>query len=180
MKNRVYMAQSLDGFIAGPNGELDWLAAIDNPEGSDLGFAEFMASVDALLMGRNTFEVVAAFDAWPYDKPVFVASNSLKQLPEGFAGKAELICGSATEMLSALHAKGYYNIYLDGGALIRSFIAAALVDELTITTVPVLLGGGIRLFDTLPGSVNLKLVSSQLLLGQLVKNRYQFQRETQA
>ncbi|MEL4415664.1 dihydrofolate reductase family protein [Shewanella algae] len=83
-------------------------------------------------------------------------------------------------MLSALHAKGYHNIYLDGGALIRSFIAAALVDELTITTVPVLLGGGIRLFDTLPGSVNLKLVSSQLLLGQLVKNRYQFQRETQA
>lgn len=87
MKNRVYMAQSLDGFIAGPNGELDWLAAIDNPEGSDLGFAEFMASVDALLMGRNTFEVVAAFDAWPYDKPVFVASNSLKQLPEGLPAK---------------------------------------------------------------------------------------------
>ena len=77
----VYIAQSLDGYIAGPNGELDWLYEVENPDDSDFGYAEFIDQVDALVMGRNTFEMVLSFDVWPYTKPVYVASSTLESVP---------------------------------------------------------------------------------------------------
>ena len=84
MANYVYIATSLDGFIADKDGGLDWLMEIPNPDKSDYGFAEFMNTVDALLMGRKTFEIVVSFGQWPYTKPVFVLSNSLKEIPDNF------------------------------------------------------------------------------------------------
>lgn len=172
MKNYAYIAQSLDGFIAGPRGELEWLEEIKNPELSDFGFAQFMASIDALLMGRNTFEKILSFGCWPYDKPVFVASNSLEVLPPDVEGRVTLIGGELLAMVETLRNKGYEALYIDGGSLIQSALREALLDELFVTTVPVLLGEGIPLFGTLRRKIHLQLLSSEVLVGQLVQTHY--------
>lgn len=173
MKCIGYLAQSLDGYIAGPNDELDWLGQIDNPEQSDFGFADFMAGVDALLMGRRTFEVVAGIGLWPYSKPVFVASNSLAEVPATLQGKATIVRGDLEAMTAELVAQGHRSIYIDGGKLIQSALANNLLDELILTTVPILLGRGVSLFGQLDDSRKLSLLSSEVLLGQLVKSHYQ-------
>ena len=87
MRNVIYIATSLDGFIAAKDGSIDWLMEIPNPEGSDFGFAEFFENIDAVVLGRNTFESVLSFGQWPYTKPVFVLSNSLKTVPGHLAEK---------------------------------------------------------------------------------------------
>lgn len=172
MANFVYIAQSLDGYIAGPHGELDWLETIENPEQNDFGFSAFMNNIDALLMGKNTFEMVASFGEWPYQKPVFVVSNSLLSLPSGFDGKAHLLKGKPKELLTVLHGKGFNHLYIDGGLLIQSFLNEHLIDELIVTTIPVLLGEGIPLFGHLSGRIKLRLESSEVLANQLVKSHY--------
>lgn len=176
MNNYVYIAQSLDGFIAGPNGELDWLENIENPEQSDFGFSAFMSTVDALVMGKNTFEKVFSFGMWSYEKPVFVASSSLSALPSTLEGKAFLLKGAPKSMITELNKKGYANLYIDGGALTQSFLKEDLIDELIITTIPILLGEGISLFGYLPKQVHLKLAESEVLLNQLVKTRYKIKK----
>jgi len=172
MKNYVYIAQSLDGFIAGPNGELDWLENIDNPEQDDFGFSTFMGEIDALIMGKNTFQKVLSFGMWPYAKPVFVASNSLLEIPSSVEGKASLVKGTPKSMTVELNQKGFEKLYIDGGALIQSYLKEDLIDELIITTVPILLGGGIPLFGFLPAQIQLELIESEVLLQQLVRTRY--------
>lgn len=172
MKTIAYMAQSLDGYIAGPDGELDWLEQIDNPERSDFGFAEFMGTIDALLMGKNTFEKVFSFGDWPYEKPVYVASNSLQSLPSAVEASVAITRGDIPSMLKQLESEGVGRTYIDGGQLIQSALAEKALDELVITTVPVLLGEGIPLFTRLPASIKLELLSSEVLLKQLVKNHY--------
>lgn len=176
MTSVVYVAQSLDGYLAGPRGELDWLDAIDNPDGSDFGFADFLSGVDALVMGRNTFEKVATFEVWPYDKPVFVASGTLSALPARFGARAFLIGGSPAEIVEQLHARALRRLYIDGGMLIQSFLRAGLIDELIVTTIPVLLGDGIPLFGRLPASVRLRLLSAEVLVNQLVRSHYRVDR----
>ncbi|KEI71639.1 dihydrofolate reductase family protein [Endozoicomonas elysicola] len=173
MSNRVYIATSLDGFIADKNGGLDWLHSIPNPDGSDFGFADFMETVDALVMGRNTFETVLSFDGdWPYSKPVYVASNSLEVVPAGFDDKASLIQGTPEEIISVLNARGLKNLYIDGGATIQQFLQYDLIDEMTITTVPILLGEGIPLFARLEQSLTFEHQKTEVLLGSLVKSHY--------
>ena len=176
MTNYVYIAQSLDGYIAGPKGELDWLDEIDNPEKSDYGFSEFMKNIDALVMGRNTFDKVLSFGMWPYDKPVFVATNSMPSVPSIVERKAFLLKGTPNDMVMSLVDRGYRNLYIDGGSLIQSFLADSLIDRIIVTTVPVLLGDGIPLFGTLPQRVKLKLLNSEILSNQLVKTTYDVQR----
>ncbi|MFL0810000.1 MAG: dihydrofolate reductase family protein [Agarilytica sp.] len=173
MKVVAYMAQSLDGYIAGPNGELEWLERIDNPEGSDLGFANFMSTIDVLLMGKNTFEKVASFGFWPYDKPVYVASNTLKHLPVELEGKAHILSGDLPSMLSQLEDKGISVVYIDGGLLIQSALKHDFLNEITVTTLPVILGQGISLFGLSSDALKLQLKSSEVLLNQLVKTRYE-------
>ena len=108
-KNIVFIAKSIDGFIAGKNGELDWLNAIPNPENKDMGFVGLMNEIDALVMGRTTFETVCSFEGdWPYNKHVFVLSNSLNETPEKFREKVSLINGSEHEILKNLHKQGFY------------------------------------------------------------------------
>ncbi|UXI03900.1 dihydrofolate reductase family protein [Photobacterium sp. TY1-4] len=153
MKVSAYMAQSLDGYIAGPNGELDWLEDIENPEGSDFGFAEFMSTVDALLMGKHTFEKVASFGFWPYDKPVYVASNSLTSLPEELEDKVTIVSGSLSDMLAQLESRNVRSVYVDGGQLIQSALRHGVLREITVTTMPVILGDGISLFGPLESKV---------------------------
>src|SRR3954463_11435223 len=134
VKTSVFVGTSLDGFIARQNGELDFLSAGgEEPHGYD----EFMASVDALVIGRNTYEIVLAFDAWPYgEKPVFVLSTSpLAPAPVGAV--VEHMSGAPAEIVSGLAARGIRHIYVDGGITVQRFLRAGLIERLIITRVPV-------------------------------------------
>jgi dihydrofolate reductase len=123
VSNIVYIATSLDGYISDKDDGLDWLDSIPNPDNIDMGYGDLMNRIDAMVMGRKTFEVVCGFDVpWPYSKPVFVLSNSLSSLPEGFEGKAELVSGSIAEVLAAIHEKGHQDLYIDGGTTIQSLL----------------------------------------------------------
>lgn len=140
---RVFIACSLDGFIAGAEDDLSWLPEPDPAE--DYGYAAFMAETGAILMGRGTYDVVSAFPHWPYgETPVLVAtSRPLERAAPG----VKAVKGTPAKMLAtARRAAGEADIYLDGGTLIRSFLDAGLVDELVVTVVPIILGAGAPLF----------------------------------
>jgi dihydrofolate reductase len=172
-ENSVYIATSLDGYIADRNGGLDWLEAIPFPEGMDMGYSAFFESIDALVMGRITFETVCGFDlAWPYQKPVFVLSNSLDEIPATHKDKAEVLRGEPAAVLRQIHEKGYLRLYIDGGTTIQHFLKADLIDQMIITTMPVLLGGGPRLFATLPQALRWKCVRSEVFLQHIVQTHY--------
>ncbi|MEZ4984624.1 MAG: dihydrofolate reductase family protein [Saprospiraceae bacterium] len=142
-KNIVFIAKSLDGFIAGKNGELDWLHATPNPDNEDMGYHQLMDEIDAILMGRTTFETVCGFGgAWPYSKHVFVLSHSLQAIPAALNQQVTLLSGDPVDILNKIHEKGYFTLYIDGGRTVQSFLQADLIDELRITTIPILLGGG--------------------------------------
>lgn len=176
-KNSVFIAQSIDGYIAGPNGEIDWLDLIPNPDGDDLGYFDFTAHIDALVMGRNTFETVLGFDVdWPYTKPVFVLSNSLSRIPETHKDKAFLVKGTLTQVLTTIHNKGFKRLYIDGGSTIQSFLKEDLIDELIITTIPIVLGGGTPLFSELENRLVFDFVGSKIGLNALVQSHYKRKR----
>ena len=115
-KNSVFIATSLDGYIADKNGGIDWLHSLPNPDNDDMGYVEFSNEIDAHVMGRTTFETVLGFDVdWPYNKLVFVLSNKLKEIPESHKEKAFLVKGKLTEILDQIHEKGFKSLYIDGG-----------------------------------------------------------------
>lgn len=172
-KNSVFIATSLDGYIADKNGGIGWLNSIPNPDHEDMGYTEFFEDIDGLVIGRKTFETVLGFDIdWPYSKPVFVLSNSLKEIPETLRGKAFLLHGTLTEILDQIHAKGIDHLYIDGGTTIQNFLIEDLIDELVITTIPVLLGGGSPLFGELSKELDFELIESKIFLNQITQNRY--------
>jgi len=171
--NKVFVATSLDGCISDKDGGIDWLNSIPNPDNNDLGYNKFIENIDAIVMGRETFETVCSFDIdWPYKIPVFVLSNSLTTIPVEFNYKAELVQGSLDNILDKINGRGYKRLYIDGGKTIQTFLKQDLIDELIVTTIPVILGGGTRLFSELPANLEFKLVESTLYLGQLVQNHY--------
>ncbi len=173
MKNTVFIATSLDGYIADKEGGIDWLHAIENPTNDDMGFHQQMANTDALVMGRNTFETVIGFDCpWPYNKPVFVISHTLKEVPEALADKVFIVSGLLDDILDEIHQQGHKNLYIDGGLTIQSFLKEDLIDELIITTIPVLLGGGISLFAGLEKPLKFKNTRSERFLGCIVQNHF--------
>lgn len=172
-KNSVFIANSLDGYIADKQGGINWLHSIPNPDQIDMGYGEFADRVDALVMGRNTFETVCGFDMdWPYQKPVFVLSNSLEKIPEKFSGKAQLIKGPLNEILQEIHNQGFQKLYIDGGTTIQNFLKEDLIDEMIITTIPTLLGGGIPLFSDLPNRLNFECINSKIYLSSVVQNHF--------
>jgi len=176
-KNKIFIARSLDGYIAGKNGELDWLNSIPNPENLDMGFVNFMEDTDAVIMGRVTFELVCSFEGeWPYHRPIFVLSRTLNSIPEKFKHKAELVKGEIKEVLETINGLGHHQLYIDGGATIQSFLKEDLIDELIITTIPILLGGGIPLFRELPKSLEFEHIESKVYLGQMVQDHYKRKR----
>lgn len=176
MTNYVYIATSLDGFIATSDGGLDWLEAIPNPKQSDYGYAEFIKNIDAIVMGRNTLEKVLTFGQWVYDKPVFILSNSLAKLPEHIVDKAEIVNGDIKELIIQLNYKGYGNLYIDGGKVIQSFLKEDLIDEMIITHVPILLGKGFSLFGNLDKHLNFRHKKTEIYDNTLVKSYYQRKR----
>jgi dihydrofolate reductase len=176
VKVSVYIAVSLDGFIARKNGDLDWL-----PPGKDgdeyFGYAEFILTIDHIVMGRNTFEKVLTFGGWHYDKKVIVlTSRDLDILPE-LAGKVEALRLSPRELIHEMKRRGAKSIYLDGGVTIQSFLRESLVDEMTITTIPVLLGEGLPLFGKLERDIKLDLVKSESFKNGFVQNKYKAQQK---
>ena len=177
MSNIVYIATSLDGYISSPNGSLDWLESVPNPEGDDLGFGVFMSRVDAVVMGRLTFETVLGFGiGWPYPIPGIVLSSSMKTAPEAFAEHVDFTSGTPAEIVKLAQEKGFENLYIDGGKTIQNFLRADLIDELIVSDIPLLLGGGARLFGELEQRVEFELVDTETLLGQIVKKHYQRKR----
>lgn len=176
-RNLVFIGASLDGYIADRNGGLNWLTAIPNPEQSDMGYTEFMGQVDALVMGRKTFETVCGFEGdWPYAKPIFIVSRTLDTIAEEYRDKAELVKGSLVQILEKIHNKGYHRLYIDGGVTIQNFLKEDLIDEITITTIPIVLGGGSALFSILPKELEFTLVESKIFLNQLVQSHYRRKR----
>ena len=177
MKNIVYIATSLDGYIEDKNGKLDWLHDIPNPDGDDFGFGEFLDSIDAIVMGNNTFKMVDSFDCdWPYTKPVFVLSHSCTGVPTGYEGKVEYMNGTPREITKKLNDDGYGTLYIDGGQVVQSFLKEDMVDILTVTKVPVVLGGGIPLFGALKHPLKFDLVETDIKLNQMVTTTYKRKR----
>jgi dihydrofolate reductase len=164
------MGISVDGFIARPNGDLDFLP----PGGGEPhGYNEFIASVDALVIGRKTFETVQAFPEWPYgDKRVVVLSSRPVDFAKVRGGVVEQMAGTPAEIVSKLAATGVRHVYVDGGITVQGFLRAGLVQRLTITRVPVLIGQGIPLFGSLPSDVRLQHVATQQYPSGLVKSEY--------
>ena len=168
MKASVFIGTSLDGFIARVNGDFDFLPA---DGGEPHGFEEFMATVDALVMGRNTYEVVLKF-AWPYGpKPVFVlSSRPLPPAPKGAV--VERMSGEPVEIVKRLEARGLQHAYVDGGITIQRFLQAGLIQRLIITRVPVLIGTGIPLFGAVPHDILLRHVATRQYASGLVQSEY--------
>lgn len=160
----VFVAASVDGFIARRDGAIDWLDALNArvPPGEDCGYAAFFSTVDAIVMGRGTLEKVASFPAWPYGEvPVVVLSTTLAASPPGVPSTVTVTREPPEAVVARLGAAGRRRVYVDGGATLRSFLAAGLVDDLTVTTVPVLLGDGLPLFGPCGPGASLVLESSR-------------------
>lgn len=174
IKVSVYMARSLDGFIARPDGDVDWLHAGEPlPDGDDAGYAAFFATVDVMVMGRGTFEKVLTFDPWPYgDTPVVVMSRTLTEIPEPLRETVRLTDAAPAALLDELARAGHQHVYLDGGRVIQSFLRAGRVDAMTLTTIPVLLGAGIPLFGTLDHEIRLKHLRHHAWDNGMVQDSY--------
>lgn len=170
MKASVFVGTSVDGFIARADGELDFLdAGGDEPH----GYEEFMATVDALVIGRKTYEIVLAFDAWPYgEKPVFVLSTK-PLAPAPAAAKVERLWGTPPDVVAELDARGIGHAYIDGGITIQGFLEAGLIQRLIVTRVPVLIGSGIPLFGATTRDIVLEHIATRQYRGGLVQSEYE-------
>lgn len=172
----AFLATSLDGYISRPDGRIDWLIEANQliPPGEDCGFAEYMSSVDAIVMGRNSFDQVLKFDEWPYGTThVYVLSRTLNELPSGSPDTTSLHNCSPGDLAQLAFQRGHRNLYIDGGVTVQSFLSADLLSEITITVIPVLLGEGRSLFGKLPkADLKLKLESSKSYPFGFVQNRY--------
>jgi len=169
VKASIFVGTSLDGFIARANGDLDFLP----PDGGEPhGYDEFMATVDALVIGRKTFDTVLAFPSWPYGaKPVVVLSTrSLPPAPDGAV--VERMSGDPRAIVARLIARGVKHAYVDGGITIQRFLKAGLIERLVITRVPVLIGTGIPLFGALPRDIVLRHVATRQFASGLVQSEY--------
>jgi dihydrofolate reductase len=170
MRASVFVGISLDGFMARSDGSFDFLPA---GGGEPHGYEEFMASVDALVIGRNTYDTVLGLEAWPYGpKPVFVlSSRPLRRAPANAV--IERLSGQPAAIVAQLAARGIGHIYVDGGITIQAFLRAGLIQRLTITRVPVLIGTGIALFGATAGDIALRHVATHQYDSGLVKSEYE-------
>ncbi|GAB3533275.1 dihydrofolate reductase family protein [Arthrobacter tecti] len=167
----VFIGMSVDGMIARADDDLDWLTGgtagdADDPDKS--GFTEFMRSVDHMVMGRSTYEIVLSMGEWFYgDTPVLVLSTRLQT-----DDSRVHIVRSLEEAVARLDDDGARSVYVDGGRTVRSFLAAGLIRSLTLTRVPVLIGEGKPLFGALPADIRLQLAEMKSFKGGAVQTRY--------
>lgn len=177
-KAYVYIATSLDGYIARKSGDIEWLhnsghGQVDKKE--DFGYEKFISTIDALVLGRKSFEKVLSFGIkWPYGTtPVFVLTNKGVEIPEEISQTVSSLSGTPAEILNELDHRGYKSLYLDGGQTIQGFLNAGLVNEITITKIPVLIGDGIPLFGPLENDIKLKHLETKSFNNGFVQCRYQ-------
>ena len=170
----VFIATSLDGFIARVNGDLDWLTDTQSAStGQDYGYQEFMDTVDTIVVGRNTFELVLTFDTWPYSgKKVVVLSSRLNAIPPHLVGDVEWLSLPPQRLVERLAVRGSRHVYVDGGKTIQGFLNAGLIDELTITRIPILIGTGVPLFGPLNHDVSLTHIATQQFENGFVQSKY--------
>jgi dihydrofolate reductase len=171
MTASVFVGASVDGFIARPNDDLDFLP----PGGGEPhGYNEFIASVDAIVIGRKTFEKVLTLGPWAYgDKRVVVLSSRPLDLSAAVGGSVEQMGGPPAEIVAHLAARGAHELYIDGGITIQRFLRAGLIQRLIITRVPVLIGEGVPLFGTLPRDIRLRHVATRHYPSGLVQSEYE-------
>lgn len=174
IKASVFIATSLDGFIARSNGDLDWLTGAQSASSEqDYGYQEFMDTVDTIVVGRNTFELVLTFDSWPYSgKKVVVLSSSPNAVPLHLVDDVEWLSFPPKRLVERLAARGATHLYVDGGKTIQGFLRAELIDELTITRVPVLIGTGVPLFGPLNHNVRLTHTATRQFENGFVQSKY--------
>lgn len=169
----VFIAASLDGFIARRDGGIDWLME-HAAEGEDYGYDAFMAAVDGLVMGRGSFEKVLTFDEWPYRKPVVVMSRTMKDadVPERLRGKVRISNSSPQALMDELEREGWRRVYVDGGKVIQSFLAEGLIEDMVLTRIPVLIGDGLPLFGPTERDIALQHLETKAFPSGLVSSRY--------
>ncbi len=169
----VFIAISLDGFVAREDHALDWLMKQDTA-GEDHGYEDFTAGIDGLVMGAGSFRTALGFETWPYAKPVVVMSRSLgsDDIPADLRGRVRLSTDGPAGTLRALAAEGWRRAYVDGGRLVQSFLREGLIADMVVTVVPILLGGGIRLFGPLEGDIDLELLECRAFPSGLARLRY--------
>ena len=169
----VFIATSLDGCVARADHRLDWLTK-QPTDGDDLGYDAFMDSVDGIVMGRGSYETVLSFGEWPYAKPVVVMSRTLSQadIPAELQGKVRLVDLDPPQLMASLHEDGWSRAHVDGGKVVQSFVRCGLIEDFVLTTIPVLIGEGIRLFGEIDMDVDLDLISVESFPSGLVQSRY--------
>ncbi len=170
----VFIATSLDGFVARQDHSLDWLLKQPDADDDDGGFAAFMDSVDGLVMGSGSFRTVLGFGQWPYTKPVVVLSSSLtgQDIPEELKDKVRLSTAAPADLMQELQEEGWTRAYVDGGRMVQSFLRQGLIADLTITTVPILIGSGIPLFGSLDQDIDLQVDSSRILPTGMIQTTF--------
>ena len=175
IKCSVYIAVSIDGYIARVDGDVEWLHQPENDSPDKLGleYGEFIATVDRLLMGRKTFEKVLSFPAWPYeDVRVIVLSSRDIEIPDDLKGKVAVDGGDPQEIVSRLEEAGNKHLYIDGGLTIQRFLSSGQITDITLTKIPVLLGNGIPLFSAMAIEIPLKHVETTSSSAGVVQSRY--------
>ncbi|WP_119168984.1 dihydrofolate reductase family protein [Algihabitans albus] len=169
----VFIATSLDGFVARRDHRLDWLMK-QNTEGEDHGYEAFLAGVDGLVMGSGSYKTVLGFGDWPYAKPVIVMSTSLSRadVPAELADRVRVTDLGPRDLMRELQAEGWSRAYIDGGQVVQSFLRANLIRDLVVTLVPILIGEGRRLFGEIAEDIDLDLLGVTSFPSGLVQTRY--------
>lgn len=165
----VFVGTSVDGFIARRNGSLDWLPPNG---GEEHGYTAFIATVDAIVMGRGTFDTVLTFDRWPFQKPVIVLTSHERDAIPPPQACVEFMSGAPRDVVGRLADRGMKRLYIDGGVTIQRFLEAGLIDRMTITRVPVIIGTGIPLFGPTRHDVRLEHVATRTYASGLVTTEY--------
>ena len=176
----VFIATSLDGFIARNDGALDWLNEANTtvPDGEDCGFQAFMDSIDVVILGRKTYEQVMSFDEWPYDRtPVVVLSRNPISFPPGVPVTVTHSSEPPRGLLERLSKEGAERVYVDGGITIQGFLSEGLIDEITVTVIPIILGDGIPLLGPIGQDISLKHVRTTAFDFGFVQTTYSVKKD---
>jgi len=185
----VFIATSVDGYIATPDGGVDWLHTSGNldvdMESEDMGFQAYMNSVDCMIMGRKCMETISGMnltpEQWPYGKiKIIVLSQSIKEAPENMKGKVEMYAGEIPVLINRLENEDFKHAYIDGGATITSFLNLNRINEITITQVPIILGEGIPLFGKVFESIKLEDARATVYENGFIQTKYRVCSRTSA